>query len=294
PAQGSELTKLLDGFFKDPGGPQCGYAELAEGPAPLGLAAPHIDFQRGGPVYAWSYQALSRRRPPEAIVAVGVAHMAPNSPWVMTEKSYGTPLGPVTLHKDLYDELRAALWYDPRQEELAHRTEHSLELQAIWLRHLWGDRTPPWVPILCSSFERFCPEGAPSRIETIETALRKMGEVLARRQERVMVLASVDLAHAGPRFGDDGPVTPDRAKIIEAEDRASLAEAMDLKADEFYLSVTRGNNKRRVCGLSALYTALRLMSARAGKSPAPGRLLSYKQADDFVGGLVSFASVIWE
>jgi AmmeMemoRadiSam system protein B len=295
PAARVELTKLLDGFFAGPDGPGQGFAAPTVEP-PIGLMAPHIDFPRGGHAYAWSYQALSQSRPPDAIVALGVAHMSPNSPWVMTPKAYGTPLGPMGLNRELYDELRATLWYDPQFEEMAHRTEHSLELQAVWLRHLWGDKTPPWVPILCSSFERFCPEGAPSKIETIETALKKMGEVLARRRQagqRILVLAAVDLAHVGPRFGDERPVSPERAKIVDAEDRGALASALDLKADEFYLSVMRDGNKRKVCGLSALYTALRLMSSLAEGTSRPGTLLAYRQAPDPEGGLVSFASAIW-
>ena len=35
--------------------------------------------------------------------------MSPNSPWVMTPKSYATPYGDVPLHQGLYDEMRAAL-----------------------------------------------------------------------------------------------------------------------------------------------------------------------------------------
>jgi hypothetical protein len=63
-----------------------------------------------------------------------------------------------------------------------------------------------------------------------------------------------------------------------------------LKADDFYLSVVGVSNKRKVCGLSALYTALRLIKASAGEAPGAGKLLAYGQADDPAGGVVSFAS----
>ncbi|MDD5630061.1 MAG: AmmeMemoRadiSam system protein B, partial [Elusimicrobia bacterium] len=265
-------------------------------PAPLGLVAPHIDFERGGPLYARSYQALSESRPPDAVVALGVAHMSPNSPWVMTPKAFATPYGEVALHRELYDELRSALWYDPRDDEWVHRNEHSLELQAVWLRYLWREKTPPWVPILVSSFERFASDQAPSKVETVEGALTKMGEALrrrARKGERIMVLAGVDLSHVGPRFGDQKAVTPEAKKLAETADRAALEQALRLKADDFYLSVVAGGNPRKVCGLSALYTALRLIQALAGDSPAEGRLLAYSQADDPAGGFVSFASAIF-
>src|ERR1019366_5722870 len=95
---------------------------------------------------------------------------------------------------ELYDEIAGALWYDPRADEWVHRKEHSLEFQALWLKFLWRDKTPPWVPILCSSFERFCPDKPPSSVATIDAALRKIGEGLARRAktQRILILAGVD------------------------------------------------------------------------------------------------------
>ncbi|MCX5796440.1 MAG: AmmeMemoRadiSam system protein B [Elusimicrobia bacterium] len=296
PDEALALSKILGGFFKDPKGPGKEPAAEPAEPAPLGLIAPHIDFERGGPAYAWSYQALSETRPPDAVVALGVAHMSPNSPWVMTPKAFATPYGDVALHQGLYDEIRSALWYDPRDDEWVHRNEHSLELQAVWLRYLWREKTPPWVPILVSSFERFAAEQPPSQVETVEGALRKMGAALRRRAlkgERIMVLAGVDLSHVGPRFGDQEDVTPEAKKLVEKDDRASLEHALRLKADDFYLSVVKDGNKRKVCGLSALYTALRLLQALAGDAPGAGKLLAYGQADDPAGGFVSFASAIF-
>ena len=158
---------MLGKYFKDPKGPGKEISTARDGASPSGLVCPHIDFNRGGPAYAWAYQALSERRPPDLIVALGVAHMSPKSPWVMTPKNYQTPYGDVQTDPGLYDEIKKELWYDPREEELVHRTEHSLEFSAVWLKHLWREKTPPWVPILCSSFERFCPDTAPSTVASV-------------------------------------------------------------------------------------------------------------------------------
>jgi AmmeMemoRadiSam system protein B len=290
------LSKHLGRFFKDPKGPGREFASAPSAPAPLGLIAPHIDFERGGPVYAWSYQALSKSRPPDAVVALGVAHMSPNSPWVMTPKAFATPYGDVALHQGLYDEIRSSLWYDPRDDEWVHRDEHSLELQAVWLRYLWRDKTPPWVPILVSSFERFTTERPPSQVESVEGALRKMEATLrhrAQKGERILVLAGVDLSHMGPRFDDQEDATSETKKLVEEKDRAALELALRLKADDFYLSVASDGNKRKVCGLSALYTALRLIKAQAADAPCAAKLLAYSQADDPAGGMVSFAGAVF-
>jgi len=288
-----ELADYLGKQLKHPKGPG---QPLAESPSlaipPVGLVVPHIDLDRGGPAYAWSYRALSEAPPPDLIVALGVAHRSPDSPWVLTRKDYETPCGPMKTDPALYDAVRERLWYDPAVDEWCHRKEHSLEYQALWLKFLWREKTPPWLPILVSSFERFSPDKAPSGVETIEKALSAVGGMLAQRAktQRILILAGVDLAHVGPKFGDDLELGPELEKKIEAEDRKSLADALSLDADAFYLSCVGEGAWRKVCGNSALYTALRWMKALGAK---PGGLLSYGQAPDPMGGIVSYASAVF-
>ena len=70
-----ELAVMLGKYFKDPKGPGKELASSAvKGSSLVGLVSPHIDFERGGPLYAWSYQALSECPRPDVIVAIGVAH----------------------------------------------------------------------------------------------------------------------------------------------------------------------------------------------------------------------------
>jgi AmmeMemoRadiSam system protein B len=297
PENSLELASFFGSFFTNPKGPGKALPDHPSNAlAPLGLIAPHIDFHRRGPAYAWAYQALADSPPPDLIVALGVAHVSPPSPWVMTRKDYETPYGSMKVDEGLYDEIKQCLWYDPLSDEPVHRGEHSLEFQAVWLRYLWKEKTPPWVPILCSSFERFCPDKAPSTIPTIEEALKKIGDKLsarARAGQKILVLAGVDLAHVGPRFGDQIELTPELGKKIESEDRVSLEKAFRLEPDPFYMSVVADDHWRHVCGLSALYTALRFMRALGGDKTPPGRLLTYGQAPDPAGGIVSFVSGIF-
>ncbi|MDE2510635.1 MAG: AmmeMemoRadiSam system protein B, partial [Elusimicrobia bacterium] len=296
PAEPLALAGELGKFFTADKGPGKEKGDGAR-PAPVGLVAPHIDYARGGPAYAWAYQALSERTPPDVILALGVAHVSPDSPWVFTPKTYETPFGPMETDAALYDDLSRAVWYDPRADEWTHKNEHSLELQAVWLRYLWREKTPPWVPVLVSTFERFSPDEAPSKIPTIEKALKDFGAIVRAHQargRRVMVLCGVDLAHVGPRFGDEREITPELEKKIETEDRTSLVDAMALDADGFYKSVVAGGHWRKVCGLSSLYTGLRLIKELEGSASAPGRLLTYGQAPDPAGGVVSFASALFD
>lgn len=289
------LAGQLGKYCADEKGPRRAKADAPTKPAPAGLVAPHIDFPRGGPAYGWAYQTLSEHAPPDVIVALGVAHMSPDSPWIFTPKNYATPFGEMSVDAEMYSDLTQNLWYEPRADEWTHKTEHSLEFQAVWLKYLWRDKTPPWVPILVSSFERFSPDQPPANVPTIEKALKDMAAAVRAQTERgrkVLILCGIDLAHVGPRFGDDVEMSEELLKKIEDEDRSSLVNAMTLDADGFYRATVAGEHWRKVCGLSALYTGLRLMK-EAGRS-TPGRLLAYDQAPDPAGGIVSFASAIFD
>jgi MEMO1 family protein len=293
PAEPIALATFLGGFFRHAKGPGRSAPETPSKPHAAGLVSPHIDLHRGGPAYAHAYAALADSPPPDLIVALGVAHRSPDSPWAFTRKAYETPYGPMAVDPSLYEEMTKALWYDPLADEWTHRREHSLEFQALWLRYLWRDKTPPWVPILCSTFERFAEDKPPSSIPTVEEALQKLGAILAARakKQRVLVLAGIDLAHVGPRFGDELELTPDLEKKIAAEDSVSLDHAVALDADAFYLSVVKDGHWRKVCGLSALYTSLRWIKAVA--PAAKGERLTYGQAPDPAGGIVTFASAVY-
>jgi len=256
--------------------------------------APHIDFVRGGTAYAHAYRALAECPPPDTIVALGVAHVSPPSPWAFSRKTYRTPLGDLALDEPLYEELVSGLDYDPLADEWTHLEEHSLEFQAVWLRHLWGERTPPWVPILCSSFEAYGGGRAPSRVRLLERTLVKTGKILKRLRDsgkKVLVLGGVDFAHVGLCFGDERAPDAATRKKIEQEDRVSITHALGGNADAFYLSTIKGGGWRKVCGLSAVYTAVRLLKDMAPEAKA--ELLAYGQADDPRGGVVSFAGAIY-
>lgn len=292
-----DFSMLLGKFYEDPKGPGPVISMKDFTAPPLGVVAPHIDFFRGGPLYAWSYGELAKRQPPDLIVSLGVAHLSPRSPWVMTKKSYATPYGPVEVDESLYEDIRRKLWYDPLEEEWVHAKEHSLEFQALWLKYIWRDKTPKWVPLLCSSFERYAQDKSPASVESVEKALTDIGALLAERAkkgQRIMILAGVDLAHVGPKFGDDMEVTDELKKKIEDLDRASLENALKLDSDKFFLAGVGDGAWRKVCGLSALYTSLRWMKALNNDSPLQGKLLAYDQQPDPAGGIVSFCSAIYD
>ena len=276
PDDPAALREALDGYLR-----AANAAEL-EGMVPRGIIAPHIDFPRGGWCYGWAYAALRASRATSFLV-LGVAHSAPPVPVILTEKPFETPLGTVGVDRDFVRELQAragAL----TAHEIAHRTEHSLEFQVVFLQAALRGRPFTITPVLCSSFEAWTADGSPRDVEDLERVVSALRAALRGRPD-VGVVVSVDFSHVGPRFGDDDPVSDALASRTSLADRAALEAIARGDAEEFWRTVASGGNPRRIDALSAVYTALRILE------PASGRLLRYGQALDPSGGLVSFASL---
>jgi len=171
-------------------------------------------------------------------------------------------------------------------DELAHRGEHSIEFQAVFLRH----RTPAGrpvriVPILCGSLHRFVEDHqSPSHDREIEAFVVGLRATIASVPGRTVVLASADLAHVGPRFGDPRPITPGQLREVGDADREMLGAVEAGDAEAFFRAVAGDGDRRRVCGLPPIYTALRILPG------AWGRVLRYAQWPD-PQGTVTFAAV---
>jgi AmmeMemoRadiSam system protein B len=260
----------------------------------IGAISPHIDLIRGGSVYAKTYSELQKSVIPDIVIAFGVSHKGGVSPFIFTKKEYETPYGNIQVDNELYVKFKEVLWYEPDEEEFFHKDEHSLEFQALWLKYIWRDKTPKWLPILVTDFERFCEKNPPSKIEYIEKFFNSAEIILKEllnQNKKVLILAGVDFSHVGPRFGDDIEITTEIKKTIEEYDKKILNLALELKADEFFLNVAETENETNICGLSATYSALRFI--KSINPNAKGKFLDYSQADDPFGGFVSFASMVF-
>jgi len=287
PDDAEELRAFLDEQFLREGGPGEGpHAEPeAQGALP-GLIVPHIDFGRGGHTYAHGYRSLSRHSRPDTVIVFGVAHASEPVPFILSRKHYDTPLGVVKVDLDMVEELGQACTWDPFAFELTHRTEHSIEFQAVMLSYLYGGDVQI-VPILCSNFGEDFHSGTPSAIQPIEDFLSACNDCVRQSNKKVCVIASADLAHVGRRFGDDFDIDQDVIDSVASRDEEDLHHAVTMDANRFHASVMRDGNQRNVCGLNCIYSTLRSLDGVANF----GEALHYDHAEDPAGGIVSFASI---
>jgi hypothetical protein len=288
-ADPGRLIEQLEGFFTASRGP--GKPDPAKSGAPVrGLVAPHIDFQRGGPSYAWAYKELAESSPPDLFIILGTVHLPTLNPFILTRKSFATPLGVVETASDMVDAVTEAVSFDPFQDEILHKTEHTIEFQAVLLSYLYRDNKKfRIIPILCGSFHdviggSLTADQKPYLADFI-AALR---EAVGKSGCTSCYVASADLAHVGRRFGADAAPSSADLQDIELQDRAMLSYAERLDAEGFCDFIRREKDRRNTCGLPPIYALLSAMDAREGK------LLDYRQSVEPEGGsAVTFASMVF-
>jgi AmmeMemoRadiSam system protein B len=283
PADPAELRALLDGYLASAA------PDVTPAASGRGVFSPHIDYQRGGHIYARVWQrAAELARQAELVVLLGTDHYGPE-PITLTRQSYATPYGLLPTDHAAVDELAAALGEEAAfAGELFHRGEHAIELVAVWLHHMRGGVPVPLVPILTGSFVRFT-QGRASAADdaALEGLVAAIGRISAGR--RTLIVASGDLSHVGPAFGGRALGAAAKARL-HAEDQGVIARLCAGDAAGLLAEVASIADQNNVCGLPPGYLALRTLGS------ARGELLGYDHcpADEQDTSVVSVAGVVWE
>jgi len=230
----------------------------------LGLVCPHAGYMFSGPVAANAYYELASDGKPDTVVILGPNHTGYGSALaLMNEGFWRTPLGDVEIDAETASEIvRETRLVDV--DELAHRFEHSIEVQLPFLQYLYGSDFK-FVPIC------FQMQDLSSAVEVGKALV----EVLASKN--AVVIASSDMTHYEPQGN------------AAAKDMAALkaVEAMDEK--RFYLIIKTRNVT--ACGygpIAAVITAAKGLGAKEAK------LLCYKSSGDVTGdysSVVGYAAV---
>jgi MEMO1 family protein len=292
----SRLRAEIESFFERPNAP--GRDALAA-PAPstptgglAGLIAPHIDPRRGAAAYAWAYNELRRRERPELIVILGTSHYGAGPElFSATRKNYLTPFGAVPTDRAFVERLAAryagSRGGDLFADEMLHRKEHSIEFQTLFLAWALGVEGYQVAPILVSSFHQMVRNGVrPAGNACVARFLDALREELATERRRVLILAGVDFAHVGRKFGDSFGIDNGVTERVRREDLALIETIKAGDPGGFFADIAREGDQRKICGLAPMYTQLELLSGRRA------RLLHYDIAlEPQTDSLVSFASL---
>jgi AmmeMemoRadiSam system protein B len=230
----------------------------------IGLVCPHAGYMFSGAVAANAYYQLAQDGKPDTVVIMGPNHTGYGSALaLMNEGVWRTPLGDVEIDGETANQIvQETRLVDV--DDVAHRFEHSIEVQLPFLQYLYGSEFK-FVPVC------FQLQDLPSAVEVGKALV----EVLASKN--AVVIASSDMTHYEPQGN------------AAAKDMAALkaVEAMDEK--RFYSIIETQNVT--ACGygpIAAVITAAKGLGAKEAK------LLCYRSSGDVTGdysSVVGYAAV---
>ena len=230
----------------------------------VGLICPHAGYMYSGPVAASAFYELAVDGKPDTVVLLGPNHTGYGSALaLMREGVWRTPLGDVEIDSGLADKiLHETNLLDV--DELAHRYEHSIEVQLPFLQFLYGNKFKI-VPI-CYQLQDYA-----SAVE-IGMALT---EALAATN--TVVIASSDMT------------IYESSKIASARDKAALKAVIEMESRHFYEVVETKNIT--ACGFMPITS---LITYANGVGVKEAKLLSYHNSGDITGdhtSVVGYAAV---
>jgi hypothetical protein len=229
----------------------------------VGLICPHAGYQYSGPVAASAFYELALDGKPDTVVLMGPNHKGYGSALsLMREGTWQTPLGKVEIDTQTAKAiLKETNILDV--DEMAHRYEHSIEVQLPFLQFLYGSGFKI-VPIC------FLMQDYDSAVEVG----RALDEALDATN--TVVIASSDMTHY------------ESAKSASAKDHAALHAVTDMDAKRFYETVETQNIT--ACG----YAPITALITYANGVCAKAQLLNYHNSGDITGdhkSVVGYAAV---
>jgi AmmeMemoRadiSam system protein B len=289
-ADPEELRAQLASFFEGPGGPGP-LNHFSDSRRPTALIAPHIDIRSGGRCFAHGYHALACGQPSDLYIILGTGHSGVQGFFAATSLDFETPLGTVRTDREFLQALAKEFGQDPCAEEILHLKEHVIEFQAVFLQYILGGRRdfrilPVLVSITPTMFgNRAECEAEKALFDRFCTALK---EVMRKSSKSVCFIASADLDHIGPRYGDS--FVPHHGTVRDSleKDRSMITHLEQFDVEAFIGHVARENDTRRICGFSPITAMVHCMDA------CPGTLLDldFVHVDDR-NSFVSFCSMIF-
>lgn len=259
---------------------------------PRAIIAPSIEFSRGWVNYATVYGRMRVVDKPDRVIVLGTNHFGSSSGVCGCDKGYETPLGVSSLDEGFRATLNDKLGAENAEKLYAsrydHEREHSIEHQIVWVQHVFGagaDGPKVWGALIHDP-TRNAGESYDGKGLGMDPFVEALRQAIESSDGKTLVIASVDLSHIGPMFGDRQSVAGDeqtneagvrmRNRAVE-HDRAMLQMLSEGKVDEMVASLAWQKNPTRWRGVGPLTAAAR------ATLPGEVRMLNYMAAIDQQG-----------
>lgn len=289
---GTKLRELMDKWIDHAlkGVEKPSFDEL-----PAAIIVPHIDYARGWVNYAHGWGRLRVVDRPERVVVLGTNHFGFSTGVTGCDKGFESPLGLCPVDDGVVSGLRHRLGDGLFEHRFDHEREHSIELQIPWIQHCLGDDDAGNYPSVFAALVHDPAvnngnsyDGTGVGIDAFVDALR---ETLAQLPGKTLIVASADLSHVGPAFGDAISLMGDDPQIeafrnnVVVGDQQRLQMYAGLDLEGLLNTMMWQQNPTRWCSLGCLVAAMRVVR------PTRAEILNYAAAMDQAGqAMVSHAA----
>lgn len=249
-----------------------------------GLLAPRLDHQVMWPIYAAVYHA-ARTSGADRILLLGNNHYGVGDGVVLTRVGVQSPLGRLEADTAIIDALLDSLGDRAIVDELDHLADHGIEMQAPWITATLG-QVPVVGVLLPDPLQSPIDDDEEARV-TPERFAQAARRVLDAAGRRTLVIATGDLSHVGPRFGEPRPVDEARRTDVERHDREFLGSLMSGDLEALDSAMKWHRNPTRWSCLGAARAMIALLE------PEEMELIDYRQqmVDDQGGAMITAAGV---
>lgn len=180
---------------------------------PTILFAPHIDFRVEKKLYQKAFKSLPNKKFRRVLV-IGTSHYAgyfpdtyENTPFIASKKDFHSPLGLIKSAEDWVEKLANQSCVENiglSFQDRAFMPEHSIEFHLV-LAQLFLEPDFDFFPILVGSLEDMMYTDQSEQAQQLTKLAKSLTQLIFDypNPEEILILVSGDLAHVGPRFGDE-------------------------------------------------------------------------------------------
>jgi len=264
PGTASGCEKEIRGFVQD------AEAKDATGGFGVGGIVPHAGWYFSGSIACNVIRCLAEGAQPDVVAVFGM-HLHPGSPcYIMAEGEWETPMGNLTIEKDLAGEL--VRQFDFEIETAARPVqENTIEIQLPFIKYFL-DRV------------KIVPIGVPPVESSLEIGKAAV-EIAAQLGLKLKVLGSTDLTHYGENYG----FTPKGAGsaaidwVRNENDRRVIDAILEMNPNKV---IDEGLSNQNACCAGAAATAItaaKQLGANTAKNIAYATSYDKNPDNNFVG-----------
>lgn len=260
-------TQISDAFFSKQG-PGDLPLNKREGEI-IGVIAPHAGYAFSGPCAAWAYKEIAEVNFPDTFIILGTSHQGFND-ILLTKQDFDTPFGTVKVDQELAEIfLKSGI---VKENDSAHETEHSIEVQLPFLQFVSKKYLPHLkiLPILVGKYNK------------------ELAKLITEQKKSIVVIVSGDFTHYGPNYNYTPFLKDVKEEIYKLDEEAiELIKKLDTEA---FLNFVKD---KTICGALPISILMDICKLKEGEA----RLLHYYTSGDIVddyNNAVGYASILFK